>query len=213
MFVRAIMTPKSDLTTVTSDATLGDALKIINEKGFLSLPVVDGTDFVGYITKQYIYEKFVELGCQSYEEFLKTPIKGATEMSIDPIDEGTYVENAAEIFFNNKARFIPVIDKQNRFQGIVTQRSIFELVIRALGLKDAKITILSDNFVGTLARISDIIQSHGANITNITQFQVGFMNTQEIAIRVKGENIEELVEKLKNKGIRVRDYEPSKLVK
>ena len=131
-------------------------------------------------------------------------------MNMEPITDSTYVEDAAEAFFRNKVMFIPVVDKRGRFQGIVTQRALFEVILKVFGLKDAKITIFTQDFVGSLAGILDIIQRHGSNVTNIAKYDVGIMGTQEISIRVEDENPEALVERLKSRGIKVREFQPAR---
>ena len=210
MFVRAIMTPADDLITIRSNQTLKEALGIILEEGFLSLPVVDGDNFVGYISKMYIYEKFIESGEKDFDTFLLEEVRYYAFMNMEPIHDSTYVEDAAAAFFTNRVMFIPVVDRRQRFQGIVTQRSLFEVVLKVFGLKDAKITIYSQDFVGSLVGILEIIQRHGSNITNIAKFDVGIMGTQEISIRVEDKNPEALVEKLKAKGVKVREFQPAR---
>lgn len=210
MFVRAIMTPAEDLITVRSNHTLKEALDIILEEGFLSLPVVDGDIFIGYISKMYIYEKFIESGDTDFKTFLQEEVKYYAFMDMEPVGDSTYVEEAAEAFFRNNVMFIPVVDRRNRFQGIVTQKSLFEVVLKVFGLRDSKITIFSSDFSGTLYNILDVIQRHGSNITNIAQFELGALGTQEISIRVEEDDPEPLVERLKARGIRVREYQKAR---
>ena len=210
MFVRAIMTPADDLITIRSNQTLKEALEIILEEGFLSLPVADGETFVGYISKMYIYEKFIESGESDFETFLLEEVRYYAFMNMEPIHDSTYEEDAAEADFRNRVMLFPVVDRRNRFQGIVTQRSLFEVVLKVFGLKDAKITIYSQDFVGSLVGILEIIQRHGSNITNIAKYDVGIMGTQEISIRVEDKNPEALVERLKSKGVKVREFQPAR---
>lgn len=210
MFVRAIMTPADELITIRSNKSLKEALEIILKEGFLSLPVVDGDSFVGYISKMYIYEKFIESGDKDFDTFLLEEVRYYAFMNMEPITDSTYVEDAAEAFFRNKVMFIPVVDKRGRFQGIVTQRALFEVILKVFGLKDAKITIFTQDFVGSLAGILDIIQRHGSNVTNIAKYDVGIMGTQEISIRVEDENPQALVERLKSRGIKVREFQPAR---
>ncbi len=210
MFVRSIMTPADELITIRSNQTLKEALELILEKGFLSLPVVDGETFVGYISKMYIYEKFIESGEKDFDTFLLEEVRYYAFMDMEPIGDSTYVEDAAEAFFRNRVVFIPVVDRRDRFQGIITQRSLFEVVVKVFGLKDAKITVFSQDFAGSLANILEIIQRHGSNITNIAQYDLGVMGTQEISIRVEDKDPQALVERLKSRGVKVREFQPAR---
>ena len=47
MRVKAIMMPFSKLACISVENTVEEAMKIIDEQGLLSLPVVDGQQFVG----------------------------------------------------------------------------------------------------------------------------------------------------------------------
>lgn len=210
MFVRSIMTPADELITIRSNQTLKEALELILEEGFLSLPVVDGETFVGYISKMYIYEKFIESGEKDFDTFLLEEVRYYAFMDMEPIGDSTYVEDAAEAFFRNRVVFIPVVDRRDRFQGIITQRSLFEVVVKVFGLKDAKITVFSQDFAGSLANILEIIQRHGSNITNIAQYDLGVMGTQEISIRVEDKDPQALVERLKSRGVKVREFQPAR---
>lgn len=210
MFVRAIMTSVTELTTVSSDQKLKDALDIILEEGFLSLPVVDGEKFVGYISKMYIYEKFIESGGKDFDAYLQEKVASYAFMDMEPLMDSTYVEDAAEAFFTNKVMFIPVVDSREVFRGVVTQRSLFKVILKVFGLKDAKITIFSQDFVGSLAEILDIIQRHGSIVTNIAKYDMDILGTQGITIRVEDKDPEVLVEKLKAKGVNVREFQPAR---
>lgn len=51
MRVKAIMMPFSKLACISVENTVEEAMKIIDEQGLLSLPVVDGQQFVGVLSK------------------------------------------------------------------------------------------------------------------------------------------------------------------
>ena len=58
MRVKAIMMPFSKLACISVENTVEEAMKIIDEQGLLSLPVVDGQQFVGVLSKQFLFEEF-----------------------------------------------------------------------------------------------------------------------------------------------------------
>ena len=119
-----------------------------------------------------------------------------------------YVETVAEKFSVNNISFVPIVNRKDEFLGIVTQKAIFGLVVSVYGLKDAKVVIHADDFVGVLSNITRIIEKHGANITNITQYNTDIMGITEISIRLKGEQLPLLVEKMKERGIKVHEFTP-----
>ena len=52
------MMPFSKLACISVENTVEEAMKIIDEQGLLSLPVVDGQQFVGVLSKQFLFEEF-----------------------------------------------------------------------------------------------------------------------------------------------------------
>ena len=70
MLIRSLLTPVNKLTTLGLNDTVKSAIDIIEENGFLSLPVTDDDKFIGFLSKQYVYEKFFESGEKDFEAFL-----------------------------------------------------------------------------------------------------------------------------------------------
>lgn len=205
MLIRSIVTPASDLMTVSSQDMVKKAFDLIVEKGFLSIPVVDEKKFVGFLSKQYIYDKFFESKEENLDAFLQKPVSQFISEKIDTVSEDLAIEEAADLFASNQIRFIPVADSYGHFVGIVTQKSLFKIITKIYGLHDPKIVILMDDFKGMLAKLADIISKNGANIVNIAHIDTGVMNLQEVSIRVVCDDLDRLVENLKEKGYNVKE--------
>lgn len=54
MYVRNHMLPKDKLTTLELGEDIGSALEKINQGDFMSLPVLEGEQFKGYLMKEAI---------------------------------------------------------------------------------------------------------------------------------------------------------------
>ena len=181
------------------------AFALIEENEFLSLPVVDDKTFVGFLSKQYIYDAYFKSGEKDFTEFLKKPVSDFIHEKIVTIDADFHVEEAADLFFNNKIRFLPVVDSLNQFVGIVTQKALFRIITKIYGLKDPKIVILMDDFKGKLAKMAELISKQGANIVNIANIDTEVMGLQEISIRVETEDLDKLVSKLSENGFNIKE--------
>lgn len=206
MRINAILTPVSKLTTLSLETTAKEAVKLIEDNGFLSLPVVDGSTFIGFLSKQYIYDIYFKENRPNYDEFLNRPVKDFIHNRVEVVKDNILVEEAADIFFNNKVRFLPVVNTLDEFVGIVTQKSLFGIITKIYGIKDPKISILSSDFKGTIAKISEIISKNGGNITNIVNTSADVMGLQEISIRIKSDDVELVIKKLAEKGFKVREF-------
>lgn len=205
MLVRSIVTPVQNLITVSSTDVVQKAFALIEENEFLSLPVVDDKTFVGFLSKQYIYDAYFKSGEKDFTEFLKKPVSDFIHEKIVTIDADFHVEEAADLFFNNKIRFLPVVDSLNQFVGIVTQKALFRIITKIYGLKDPKIVILMDDFKGKLAKMAELISKQGANIVNIANIDTEVMGLQEISIRVETEDLDKLVNKLSENGFNIKE--------
>lgn len=51
---------QSELVTVTSDTTVGEAIKILNERGISQIPVTDGEQFVGSLTDSKLLHNLID---------------------------------------------------------------------------------------------------------------------------------------------------------
>ncbi len=209
MLIKPIVLHANKLITLSPKDTAQKAIQIIEENGFLSLPVVENKKFLGFLSKQFIYDEFFKSGETDYNKFFQKTVAEFITMPLEAVKDSTPVEKAAEIFFESKIRFLPVIDNNGNFVGILTQKAIFDIVVKVFGLHNAKLVILSSDFAGVIAKISEIIYKHGANITNIVQMDTGLAEFKEISIRVQCDNLDSLVEKLKNNGIKVREAIPA----
>ena len=58
MLIKNIMIPISELTTLSMTNTAKEALEVIDSKSLLSIPIIDGKQFVRIISKRYILEEF-----------------------------------------------------------------------------------------------------------------------------------------------------------
>ena len=157
MLIRPIILPANKLTTLSTKDTAQKAIQIIEENGFLSLPVVEEKKFLGFLSKQFIYDEFFKSGETDYNKFFQKTVAEFITTPLEAVRESTPVEKAAEIFFASKIRFLPVVDNDNNFLGILTQKALFDVIIKVFGLHDAKLVILASDFSGVIAKISEII--------------------------------------------------------
>ncbi|MGX8797379.1 CBS domain-containing protein [Fusibacter sp. JL298sf-3] len=206
MKIRAIMTPVKKLTILQPTDTAKKAIELIESNGFLSLPVAEGEKFIGFLSKQFIYDTFFSEKADDIDTFLERPVSKFIHNQVAPVDPELLIEEAADIFFKNRVRFLPVVEANGNFVGIVTQNALFGILTKVYGLKHSKISIITDDFKGILTRIADIIARNDGNIRNIALLDTEVMGIQEISIRLEGGDIDKIVERLNERGFKVRDY-------
>ncbi len=208
MKVKAIMKPVTKLTYATREDSIDKILNQLTDKKLMSMPVLDNGKLVGVISKQHIYEKFFGCSNMTRQEYLNQKIdriiETVDEINLPLISENTVIEDAAALFIESKFRFIPVVAKDGTLLGIVTQQSIFKEYQRIYGTGYDKMTILTYDIKGTLAKISDTIAKLDGNIKNIYVSDTNTMGVQEFFIRIDSNDFDGIVKNLERKGFDVR---------
>ena len=203
MLIKNIMIPRKDLTTLTITNTAREALDVINSKALLSLPVVNGKELVGIISKRYILEEFFN-GTEDKDTFLERPISDFMKMKIPSLSADDLVEEPVKLLCNNNIQFIPVTDENDYFVGIVTHKAVFSAFKNALGIGHTRLAITTTDIKGRLAKLTELIAKKNANIISIVQIDPEVMNLKEIILRIDVDNIHTLIKALNENGFTVR---------
>lgn len=110
MNVADVMTPREDVVAVELPGTRDDALEILQERRFSSVPVVkhteDGEEFRGLVSRERLIE-------QPEEDQLALILE-----EVEPIAAGASIVELAEHMLATDERRIPVVD--GHLEGIVT---------------------------------------------------------------------------------------------
>ena len=195
MRVKAIMMPFSKLACISVENTVEEAMKIIDEQGLLSLPVVDGQQFVEFF-RNYTGTR---------EEFAQRKVMEFMKTRIETIGENTRIEEAAAMFITSKVRFIPITNEQNKLLGIVTQQAVFKEYQKIFGNKHNSMAIYTYDIRGVLGKICELIAKEGGDICNMMVIPTDVMDLAEIFLRVEAPDFERVVRALERHGYDVRD--------
>lgn len=205
MRVKAIMMPFSKLTCIRVENTVEEAMKIIDEQGLLSLPVVDGRDFIGVLSKQYMFEQYFREFSGTKEEFVSKKVQEFMKDKIETIGENTRIEEAAAMFINSKVRFIPITNDRNVLLGIVTQQAVFKEYQKIFGNKHNSMAIYTYDIRGVLGKICELIAKEGGDICNMMVIPTDILDLAEVFLRVEAKDFERVVRALERHGYDVRD--------
>ncbi len=215
MRVKHILLPLEKLITISADDTLEQALHLIEEHGYLSLPVLEGEQLLGVLSKQYIFECFFKSEETDRDIYLQHPVRELMKTKLPVIHEDEIMEKAIEIFFKKNLRFLPVINDEGQFIGIVTHKVIFQKFIQSFGFKNVRIVIGTFDFKGRLAKLTEVIAKAGGNISSIMQMDTAVMGIKEIVLRVQMENTQKLpklIRKLQESGFVVREVDNEEII-
>lgn len=205
MRVKAIMMPYYKLACISLDNTVEEAMKIIDEQGLLSLPVVKEKEFIGVLSKQYLFEEYFKNYTGTRESFMQRPVKDFMKAKIDTIGENTRIEEAAAMFITSKVRFIPITNERNILLGIVTQQAVFKEYQKIFGNKHNSMAIYTYDIRGVLGKICELIAKEGGDICNMMVIPTDVLDLAEIFLRVEAPDFERVVRALERHGYDVRD--------
>lgn len=203
MLIKNIMIPFHDLTTISIHDTAQKTLDIIASKSLLSLPVVDNNKFVGIISKRYILEQY--FGSEEDKEtFFGRPVGDFMKTMIPCLHQNDLIEEAVNLLCEHNVQFIPVVNEQGDFVGIVSHKAVFRTLKNALGMGYTRIALTTYDYKGQLAKLSEIISKEKGNIISIIQVDPQVMSLKEIILRVDIANPQKLVKLLDENGFTVR---------
>ncbi|MDO5716736.1 MAG: CBS domain-containing protein [Tissierellia bacterium] len=203
MFVKNHILAKEFLTLLSKEDTVQAALSKMEEGKFLSLPIVDGNHFVGYVMKQDIYSAFFQdvdadrngFLNRKIEEFMVTDIK-----SLDPedgIDEASYAIEKLNI------PFLPVINKDGYFLGILTHAAIFKAFADLFQLdKGKQMVIYVFNIPGQLSRLLNVFRKEDVNVASMVVMDAKVMGILKVMLRVETEDMAGLISKVEKEGFK-----------
>lgn len=169
MFVASRMTKHP--VSVTSDATIQQADRLMKKHKFHRMLVVDNGKLVGYFSDRDIMRvapsPATTLSKYEIRSLLdKISVRDIMHEKVITVNENATIEEAALIMYNNKVGGLPVVSDVGAVVGIITATDILKTFIKVMGLIGGKtrLTLEVDNKVGVMAEITKIFADKGINI-------------------------------------------------
>ncbi len=117
-----------DPVTLSVDAVVSDALKLMAEFKIGGIPVVDSKNLlVGIVTNRDL----------RFQKNMTRPIKEImTSQNIITTPENTSLETAREILQQHKIEKLPVVNAKNELKGLITYKDITKVILKPNACKD-----------------------------------------------------------------------------
>ncbi len=207
MYVKNHVLSKDKLIVLQKEESISDALDKIVKGDFLSLPVLDGENFVGILMKENIFRHYFEEGYTDKEKYLKeTKVKDLCKTDVRTINENVFIENASYLLNEFRTPFLPVLDDKDNFKGILTHSSIFNAFSEIFGLnKGTRILINVYDIPGQIAKLTETIRKANVNIANFAVMDAKVMDVYKVVVRVDATEVDELIEKIEKAGFKVSE--------
>jgi acetoin utilization protein AcuB len=160
--------------TVDVNATLQDAIRLLEKHDIHMLPVVENDQIMGVITDRDIKQASTSnVVALENDDLVKSisRIKIKAIMNQRPITVGDdqTLEETAMLLFVHKISGAPVINPAGKLVGVITKNDLFRAFISLTGINKRGIQFalrLKDQ-PGAIKEITDIIRDYGGRIANI----------------------------------------------
>lgn len=204
MLVKSVMTKRENLNLVNSKTLLKNALVIMEDNKFLSIPVVDGNEFKGSVSKSSIYEYYFKNNIGKDDLLNDITVESILE-EVPIIYKEEHVEKAVAMLEKMRISFVAVVDEFEEFRGILTHKAVFKEFTNAFGLnKGERIAIRSYDVPGQLSKITKIISHEEGDVLSIVIVDTkALTDVKEVIVRVKNGDMVEIKRKLKEAGFKV----------
>lgn len=205
MIVEEIM--KSDVSTLTSDSTIADAINLMKTKRIRHLPVIDTENhIIGLVTDRDIKDALPSIFyAGENKDVLRKTAKEIMRTNIitgHPLD---FVEEISAVFYEHHISCLPII-ADKKLVGIVTETDLLHTLVQLTGAHQpgSQIEVKVPNRAGMLCDITAVISKKKANLLSVLVYpDKKDENYKILVLRVQTMNPVILIEELKRAGYTV----------
>lgn len=211
MLVRERMT--SPAVTITPETPFQEALKLMRDKKFRRLPVVDSAGkIVGIVSERDMLHASpspaTSLSVWEVNYLLwKLKISDIMTHNVLTINQDTPIEDAANLMVTHKIGGVPVVDDSGKVVGVITETDIFRAFVEMLGGGEhgLRLTVQVPAGSGTLAKLAGKIAEQGGLILSVGSMDRETDGAREVIVKVKGVIKDKLIPALESIGDHVVD--------
>jgi CBS-domain-containing membrane protein len=121
------LVPADNVATVLYSHPLEHALLVLSKVGYAKIPVLDSEDhLVGLISLANIVDKMMGLTGFDTALLADLTVADVMEVNVASIQHREEMEDVLHLLVNGS--FLPVVDADNIFQGIITRKEILKSV-------------------------------------------------------------------------------------
>lgn len=213
MYIKEIMTLEP--ITAKKEMLITEALKLMEQKGFRRLPIMDEGKVISIVTDRdlnrvtaspattlSVFELNYLLAKTTIGDILKVVHKDRKELvTVSPDD---LVDEAALLMRQKKIGGLPVVEN-GKLVGIVTETDIFDTLIEVMGFSEdgERIVVdVTDDHPGVIAEITAAIAAEGGNIRQVLNYTMP-SGTERVEIKVQVADLDKVKKAVAATGCRI----------
>ncbi len=176
MYVKDHMTRNPH--TVTADTSVSKALEIMGMNHFHRLPVTDDNGrLIGLVTEGLVSEtsgkNTTSLSIYELNYLLsRTKVKDIMIKDVRTISPDVFLEEAASAMLENGISVLPVVEKDNKVIGIITEKDIFQAFVELMGYRSqgTRFVIRCEDKPGVFAKATALFAQEDANLESLAVY-------------------------------------------
>ncbi|MEW6243124.1 MAG: CBS and ACT domain-containing protein [Bacillota bacterium] len=206
MLVKERMT--KDPVCIEPHTSVLDALAVLKKHNVRRLPVCENGRLVGLVTQMDLLKaspsEATSLSVWELNYLIsKTTVSDIMARRPVTVTPDMPVEEAALIMRDKRIGGLPVVES-DKLVGIITETDIFDAFVDLAGVRrgGVRVTLMLEDKTGSLAHVAKMAEEHSVNILSVSTLPPldGF---GESVWRLSGERVEEFIQALKDRGIKV----------
>ncbi len=183
---------------IEESASLSDAINLLKQHKIRRIPVMKKGALVGIISDRDLKEaspsKVTSLDIWELHYLMsKILVKTIMKKDVVTVSPDTTLERAAILMFDNKIGGLPVLDKQKKLVGILTEQDVFKALINITGARFAanRISIVVEDSPGSIKEMMDVMRKYKFKYNSILTTHEGVKEGfREVLIRFQAEKDE-----------------------
>lgn len=208
MFVKNHLLEREYLTLLDKDDTLKTALQKMEDGGFLSLPVVDGDRFCGYIMKESIFSDYFHGHEVDRDRFLQQNVSAFMKTDVRALDPDDGIDKASYAIEKMNIPFLPVVNSDGLFLGIITHAAVFKAFSDLFHIgKGRQMVIYIFNIPGQLSRLLNVFRREDVNVESMVVMDAKVMGILKVIARVETDNFPDIIEKIEKEGFKTGELQ------
>ena len=126
MNILFFLTPKNEIAYIRENYTIGQALETMKKHRYTAVPMINASGrYIGTITEGDLLWRFLEEEDLSYQEMEHFPVRDIPRRTVNrPVSVNADIKDLISTAMNQN--FVPVIDDDKVFIGIVTRKEILQ---------------------------------------------------------------------------------------
>ncbi|WP_099187260.1 CBS domain-containing protein [Tepidibacter mesophilus] len=131
MNIAFFLTPKIEVAYLTPESTMRQALEKMEYHRYTAIPIIDDGRYIGTITEGDLLWKLKNTPDLNFKNTSKILLKDISrKMDNKPVYIDSNIEDLISLSINQN--FVPVVDDQNIFIGIIKRSEIIDYCYKSL---------------------------------------------------------------------------------